>query len=126
MRDFTLYPYSKWILISMIIVTFLFLIYLCTHVMKLFEIIKEQQKKLVSVSQNLELAEIKASVLKEDKAKKAKQNRVAKVLIPALLAIRSVYQNNENYHGIKGYRKATKDVFTLTPLEKFRKEQHFK
>ena len=48
------------------------------------------------------------------------------MLIPALLAIRSVYQNNENYHGIKGYRKATKDVLTLTPLEKFRKEQRSK
>ena len=126
MNDFTLYPYNKWILIGMIIITVLFLIYLITHVMRLSGTIKDQQEKITAISKNLELAGIKAEVLAEDKAKKAKQNRVAKMLIPALLAIRSVYQNNENYHGIRGYRKATKDVLTLTPLEKFRKEQRSK
>lgn len=126
MNNFTLYPYNKWILIGMIIITVLFLIYLITHVMKLSGTIKNQQEQITAIGKNLELAGIKAEVLAEDKAKKAKQNRVAKMLIPALLAIRSVYQNNENYHGIKGYRKATKDVLTLTPLEKFRKEQRSK
>ena len=124
MNDFTLYPYNKWILIGMVIIAILSLIYLFIHVMKLFRTIEEQQKEFAVIDKKLELSSIKAEVLAEDKAKKAKQNRVAKMLIPALLAIRSVYQNNENYHGMKGYRKAAKDVLTLTPLEKFRKEQH--
>lgn len=126
MKDFSLYPYSKWLLIGMFVISILFMIYLFRHMLKLFQTIEEQQKQLTSINKSLALAGIKAEVLFEEKAKKAKQNRIAKMLIPALLAIRSVYQNNENYRGIKGYRKATKDVLTLTPLEKFRKEQHSK
>lgn len=84
---------------------------------------RDQQIKTDAMQHKLALVNIKTEILAEDRQKKAKQNRIAKILIPALLAIRSVYKSNDSYRGLRGYGKAIKDVLTLTPLEKFRKEQ---
>ena len=124
MNNFTLYPFSKWLFLAMLIVTFIFMIYVFRTFLKLIKVMQDQQIKTDTMQQKLALVNIKTEVLAENRQKKAKQNRIAKMLIPALLAIRSVYKNNDSYCGLRGYRKATKDVLTLTPLEKFRKEQH--
>ena len=126
MKNFTLTPYSSILLAVMALIAVVFLILCLRSFLFLQRTLKDQHNRIDLVERNLRLAYVKAEVLSEDHEEKKKKDHIAKMLIPALLAIRSVYDMHDNYHGFKGYRKAARDVFFGDPEEKFRRASHIK
>lgn len=122
MKNFTLYPYNRYIFYLMVVVCIGMLIYALTRLLNLEKTMKAQQPIMNHIETKMKLLEIKSSVLAEEQEKKKKQNRITGLLIPALLAIRSVYNAHQDYHGMSGYTKAAKDVLFGTPTDQFKQK----
>ncbi|MGM9941535.1 MAG: hypothetical protein ACI32N_06040 [Bulleidia sp.] len=122
MKDFTLYPYNRYLFYLMLVVTVCMLAYALSGLIQLEKTVKAQQPAWDQIEKELKLLEIKSSVLEEERERKRKQNRIAGLIIPALLAVRSVYRSHQDYHGVSGYTKAIRDVLFGTPSEQFKKK----
>lgn len=107
---------------GMIVITLGMIIYVLLHLRTLSASLAKMNTLTQQIEKNTALLNIKLEVLEEDRARKAKQNRIAGLIIPGLLAIKAVYDAHDNYHGISGYRKATNDVLFGTKTELFRKK----
>lgn len=107
---------------GMIVITLGMIIYVLLHLRTLSASLAKMNALTQQIEKNTALLNIKLEVLEEDRARKAKQNRIAGLIIPGLLAIKAVYDAHDNYHGISGYRKATNDVLFGTKTELFRKK----
>ena len=109
---------------GMVIVTIGMMIHVFLHLRALSKSLTHMNAATQQIAKNVELMNIKMEVLEEDRARKAKQNRIAGLIIPGLLAIKAVYDAHDNYHGFSGYRKATNDVLFGTKTEVFRRKLH--
>lgn len=107
---------------GMIVITLGMIIYVLLHLRTLSASLSKMNALTQQIEKNTALLNIKLEVLEEDRARKAKQNRIAGLIIPGLLAIKAVYDAHDNYHGISGYRKAANDVLFGTKTELFRKK----
>lgn len=107
---------------GMIVITLGMIIYVLLHLRTLSASLAKMNALTQQIEKNTALLNIKLEVLEEDRARKAKQNRIAGLIIPGLLAIKAVYDAHDNYHGISGYRKAANDVLFGTKTELFRKK----
>lgn len=107
---------------GMIVITLGMIIYVLLHLRTLSASLAKMNALTQQIEKNTALLNIKMEVLEEDRARKAKQNRIAGLIIPGLLAIKAVYDAHDNYHGISGYRKAANDVLFGTKTELFRKK----
>lgn len=107
---------------GMIVITLGMIIYVLLHLRTLSASLAKMNALTQQIEKNTVLLNIKLEVLEEDRARKAKQNRIAGLIIPGLLAIKAVYDAHDNYHGISGYRKAANDVLFGTKTELFRKK----
>lgn len=110
--------------IVMIIITCGMMIYTFLHLRTLSAALSETEVTAEKINKNLLLTQIKAEVLQEEQLRKKKQNRIAGLIIPGLLAIKAVYDAHDNYHGINGYRKAANDVLFGSKTESFRRKLH--
>lgn len=109
---------------GMVIVTIGMMIHVFLHLRALSKSLTHMNAASQQIAKNVELMNIKMEVLEEDRARKAKQNRIAGLIIPGLLAIKAVYDAHDNYHGFSGYRKAANDVLFGTKTEIFRRKLH--
>ena len=109
---------------GMVIVTIGMMIHVFLHLRALSKSLTHMNAATQQIEKNVELMNIKMEVLEEDRARKAKQNRIAGLIIPGLLAIMAVYDAHDNYHGFSGYRKAANDVLFGTKTEVFRRKLH--
>lgn len=109
---------------GMVIVTIGMMIHVFLHLRALSKSLTHMNAATQQIAKNVELMNIKMEVLEEDRARKAKQNRIAGLIIPGLLAIKAVYDAHDNYHGFSGYRKAANDVLFGTKTEVFRRKLH--
>lgn len=109
---------------GMVIVTIGMMIHVFLHLRALSKSLTHMNAATQQIEKNVELMNIKMEVLEEDRARKAKQNRIAGLIIPGLLAIKAVYDAHDNYHGFSGYRKAANDVLFGTKTEVFRRKLH--
>lgn len=107
---------------GMIVITLGMMIHVLLHLRTLSASLAKMNALTQQIEKNTALSNIKLEVLEEDRARKAKQNRIAGLIIPGLLAIKAVYDAHDNYHGISGYRKAANDVLFGTKTELFRKK----
>ena len=107
---------------GMIVITLGMIIYVLLHLRTLSASLAKMNALTQQIEKNTALLNIKLEVLEEDRARKAKQNRIAGLIIPGSLAIKAVYDAHDNYHGISGYRKAANDVLFGTKTELFRKK----
>ena len=107
---------------GMIVITLGMMIHVLLHLRTLSASLAKMNALTQQIEKNTALLNIKMQVLEEDRARKAKQNRIAGLIIPGLLAIKAVYDAHDNYHGISGYRKAANDVLFGTKTELFRKK----
>lgn len=107
---------------GMIVITLGMIIYVLLHLRTLSASLSKMNALTQQIEKNTALLNIKLEVLEEDRARKAKQNKIAGLIIPGLLAIKAVYDAHDNYHGISGYRKAANDVLFGTKTELFRKK----
>lgn len=107
---------------GMIVITLGMIIYVLLHLRTLSASLAKMNALTQQIEKNTALLNIKLEVLEEDRARKAKQNRIVGLIIPGLLAIKAVYDAHDNYHGISGYRKAANDVLFGTKTELFRKK----
>lgn len=107
---------------GMIVITLGMIIYVLLHLRTLSASLAKMNALTQQIEKNTALLNIKLEVLEEDRARKAKQNKIAGLIIPGLLAIKAVYDAHDNYHGISGYRKAANDVLFGTKTELFRKK----
>lgn len=107
---------------GMIVITLGMMIHVLLHLRTLSASLAKMNALTQQIEKNTALLNIKMEVLEEDRARKAKQNRIAGLIIPGLLAIKAVYDAHDNYHGISGYRKAANDVLFGTKTELFRKK----
>lgn len=107
---------------GMIVITLGMMIHVLLHLRTLSASLSKMNALTQQIEKNTALLNIKLEVLEEDRARKAKQNRIAGLIIPGLLAIKAVYDAHDNYHGISGYRKAANDVLFGTKTELFRKK----
>ena len=110
--------------IVMIIITCGMMIYTFLHLRTLSAALSETEVTAEKIRKNLLLTQIKAEVLQEEQLRKKKQNRIAGLIIPGLLAIKAVYDAHDNYHGINGYRTAANDVLFGSKTESFRRKLH--
>ena len=110
--------------IVMIIITCGMMIYTLLHLRTLSAALSETEVTAEKIRKNLLLTQIKAEVLQEEQLRKKKQNRIAGLIIPGLLAIKAVYDAHDNYHGSNGYRKAANDVLFGSKTEYFRRKLH--
>ena len=109
---------------GMVIVTIGMMIHVFLHLRALSKSLTHMNAATQQIEKNVELMNIKMEVLEEDRARKAKQNRIAGLIIPGLLAIKAVYDAHDNDHGFSGYRKAATDVLFGTKTEVFRRKLH--
>ena len=109
---------------GMVIVTIGMMIHVFLHLRALSKSLTHMNAATQQIEKNVELMNIKMEVLEEDRARKAKQNGIAGLIIPGLLAIKAVYDAHDNYHGFSGYRKAANDVLFGTKTEVFRRKLH--
>lgn len=107
---------------GMIVITLGMMIHVLLHLRTLSASLSKMNALTQQIEKNTALLNIKMEVLEEDRARKAKQNKIAGLIIPGLLAIKAVYDAHDNYHGISGYRKAANDVLFGTKTELFRKK----
>lgn len=107
---------------GMIVITLGMMIHVLLHLRTLSASLAKMNALTQQIEKNTALLNIKLEVLEEDRARKAKQNKIAGLIIPGLLAIKAVYDAHDNYHGISGYRKAANDVLFGTKTELFRKK----
>ena len=107
---------------GMIVINLGMMIHVLLHLRTLSASLAKMNALTQQIEKNTALLNIKMEVLEEDRARKAKQNRIAGLIIPGLLAIKAVYDAHDNYHGISGYRKAANDVLFGTKTELFRKK----
>ncbi len=107
---------------GMIVITLGMMIHVLLHLRTLSASLSKMNALTQQIEKNTALLNIKLEVLEEDRARKAKQNKIAGLIIPGLLAIKAVYDAHDNYHGISGYRKAANDVLFGTKTELFRKK----
>lgn len=107
---------------GMIVITLGMMIHVLLHLRSLSASLSKMNALTQQIEKNTALLNIKLEVLEEDRARKAKQNKIAGLIIPGLLAIKAVYDAHDNYHGISGYRKAANDVLFGTKTELFRKK----
>lgn len=107
---------------GMIVITLGMMIHVLLHLRTLSAPLSKMNALTQQIEKNTALLNIKLEVLEEDRARKAKQNKIAGLIIPGLLAIKAVYDAHDNYHGISGYRKAANDVLFGTKTELFRKK----
>lgn len=107
---------------GMIVITLGMMIHVLLHLRTLSASLSKMNALTQQIGKNTALLNIKLEVLEEDRARKAKQNKIAGLIIPGLLAIKAVYDAHDNYHGISGYRKAANDVLFGTKTELFRKK----
>lgn len=107
---------------GMIVITLGMMIHVLLHLRTLSASLLKMNALTRQIEKNTALLNIKLEVLEEDRARKAKQNKIAGLIIPGLLAIKAVYDAHDNYHGISGYRKAANDVLFGTKTELFRKK----
>ena len=107
---------------GMIVITLGMMIHVLLHLRTLSASLAKMNALTQQIEKNTALLNIKMEVLEEDRARKAKQNRIAGLIIPGLLAIKAVYDAHDNYHGISGYRKAANDVLCGTKTDLFRKK----
>lgn len=107
---------------GMIVITLGMMIHILLHLRTLSASLSKMNALTQQIEKNTALLNIKLEVLEEDRARKAKQNKIAGLIIPGLLAIKAVYDAHDNYHGISGYRKAANDVLFGTKTELFRKK----
>ena len=107
---------------GMIVITLGMMIHVLLHLRTLSASLAKMNALTQQIEKNTALLNIKMEVLEEDRARKAKQNRIAGLIIPGLLAIKAVYDAHDNYHGISGYRKAANDVLFGTKTKLFRKK----
>ena len=107
---------------GMIVITLGMIIYVLLHLRTPSASLSKMNALTQQIEKNTALLNIKLEVLEEDRARKAKQNKIAGLIIPGLLAIKAVYDAHDNYHGISGYRKAANDVLFGTKTELFRKK----
>ena len=110
--------------IVMIIITCGMMIYTLLHLRTLSAALSETEVTAEKINKYLLLTQIKAEVLQEEQLRKKKQNRIAGLIIPGLLAIKAVYDAHDHYHGINGYRKAANDVLFGSKTESFRRKLH--
>lgn len=108
--------------VGMIVITLGMMIHVLLHLRTLSASLSKMNALTQQIEKNTALLNIKLEVLEEDRARKAKQNKIAGLIIPGLLAIKAVYDAHDNYHGISGYRKAANDVLFGTKTELFRKK----
>ena len=109
---------------GMIVITLGMMIHVLLHLRTLSASLSKMNALTQQIEKNTALLNIKMEVLEEDRARKAKQNRIAGLIIPGLLAIKAVYDAHDNYHGINGYRKAANDVLFGSKAEAFRRKLH--
>lgn len=107
---------------GMIVITLGMMIHVLLHLRTLSASLSKMNALTQQIEKNTALLNIKLEVLEEDRARKAKQNKIAGLIIPGLLAVKAVYDAHDNYHGISGYRKAANDVLFGTKTELFRKK----
>lgn len=107
---------------GMIVITLGMMIHVLLHLRSLSASLSKMNALTQQIEKNTALLNIKLEVLEEDRARKAKQNKIAGLIIPGLLAVKAVYDAHDNYHGISGYRKAANDVLFGTKTELFRKK----
>lgn len=107
---------------GMIIITLGMIVYVLLHLRTLSTSLSKMNASTDQMEKKIQLMNIKMEVLQEDHARKAKQNRIAGLIIPGLLAVKAVYDAHDNYHGFSGYRKAANDVLFGSKTETFRKK----
>lgn len=69
----------------------------------------EGLEKCVKIAEN---AQLKQEAIRQKHAENHKYDAYKKAFLPFALAVFMIYRENDSYKGIKGYKKATKDVLT--------------
>ena len=75
---------------GMIVITLGMMIHVLLHLRTLSASLAKMNALTQQIEKNTALLNIKMEVLEEDRARKAKQNRIAGLIIPLLLAIKAV------------------------------------
>ncbi len=102
----TLSPYNMWIFLASIIVLLVFFVLFAKHGIALIKTIKARKPVLDEIEKNVTLAKIKKEAMAEKKQEDEAKNKYLKIAIPILLAIKHIYDEDDNLHGIKGYAAA--------------------
>lgn len=113
-----LYPYNYYILWAAVIALVIMLVLTMVHAVHLLKAVQEKKPVLDNIQKNVQLAKIKTEAMKEKKEEDKKKDRWLKVALPFVLAIYEAYKQDDESHGIKGYKKAAKKVFADRKYQK--------
>lgn len=103
-------PYNYYILYIAIILLIICLVITCMKALSLIKEINTKKPAFENINHDVQLAKIKTEAMKEKKEESHKNDKYLKVLLPILLAIYTTYRDDDELHGIKGYRKAAGNV----------------
>ena len=109
--NMNLYPYNYYSLLIAVILVIIFLFLTLKHLASLAKTVQNMQPALENIQKQSTLLQIKQEILQEKKQESHKNDKYFKVLLPLLAAIYTTYRDDDECHGIKGYKKACKTVF---------------
>ena len=110
-------PYNYYALYAALVLLLLFLILTVVRLLKSVKSINEMKPGIDHLQKNLQLMQIKTSVIQEKNAADKKRNDMIMKIIPILLAVQAVYRSSDSYSGVKGYVSAARKVYTDRSVE---------
>jgi len=113
-----LYPYNYYIFYASIVLVIIFIILFLVSLVKMAKSLQPYEPTLNNIEHNTKLMEIKMEAINEKKAEDAKKNKYLKIALPIVLAIKQIYDHNDEYHGLNGYKQAANDYVTNKRNEK--------
>ena len=112
-----IYPYNYYILYGSIGLLVLALLITLIKALKMSKSFKNMNLETSSIQDSLNNMNKKTAFINEVKEAKKKKYGWLKTAIPIAIAIRAIYNSNDDLHGLKGYKTAAQTYMKRTTQE---------
>lgn len=112
-----IYPYNYYILYGSISLLVLALLITLIKALKMAKSFKNMNLETSAIQDNLNNMNKKTILINEVKEAKKKKYGWLKTALPIAIAIRAIYNSNDDLHGIKGYKTAAQTYMKRTSQE---------
>lgn len=106
--EISLYPYNYYFLYFSVGLLIAFLIMTVVKLLSLPKAAASLTPALDKMKKQTDLISIKTGAMNETKKESEKYTKLAAKAVPIVLAVWTIYKNNDNYHGLNGYVSAAK------------------
>ena len=112
-----IYPYNYYILYGSLGLLVLALLITLIKALKMAKSFKNMNLETSAIQDNLNNMNKKTILINEVKEAKKKKYGWLKTALPIAIAIRAIYNSNDDLHGIKGYKTAAQTYMKRTSQE---------